>query len=157
MFFFNFVKMQFGEVFFFVVDDIYVYIFGDIMECMVVLDNVVWVGFIFKFKDVSILVDMLIYNYVLIDEQKMVLIEYFYVILNCYGYSFGLEVMLYDFLIEEFVVVCIVFKGFEVKVIFEVFDGLSIVICMNGQGKIFVGLISYEMKEGYVFFVGLMV
>jgi mannose-6-phosphate isomerase len=154
LFFLNFVKLQPGEALFLVADDIHAYISGDIMECMAASDNVVRAGLTPKFKDVSTLVDMLTYNFVPIDEQKMAPTEYPYATLNRQGYSSNSEVTLYDPPIEEFAVVRTVLKGPEAKATFEALDGPSIVICTGGQGKISVGPTSHDMKEGYVFFVG---
>lgn len=87
----------------------------------------------------------------------MELVDYFYVMFNRVVYSFGFEVKLYDFFIEEFSVVRMVFRGNGLKVMFDLLDGLSIIICMGGKGKISVGLIVKEIKEGYVYFVGVIV
>lgn len=152
--FLNFIKMQVGEALFLVADDIHAYVSGDIIECMAASDNVVRAGFTPKFKDVSTLVDMLTYNYAPIDEQKMVPAEYPYATLNRVGYSSGSAVLLYDPPIDEFAVVRSVLRGPDAKATFEPLDGPSIVICTNGSGTISVGPTSYEMKEGYVFFVG---
>ncbi|KAM0668203.1 hypothetical protein ACQRIT_000685 [Beauveria bassiana] len=154
LFFLNFIKMQPGEALFLVADDIHAYVSGDIMECMAASDNVVRAGFTPKFKDVSTLVDMLTYNYAPIEEQKMTPTEYPYATLNRAGYSSGSAVLLYDPPIDEFAVVRSVLRGPDAKATFEPLDGPSIVICTNGTGTISVGPTSYEMKEGYVFFVG---
>ncbi|KAJ6788636.1 hypothetical protein PWT90_10352 [Aphanocladium album] len=154
LFFLNFVKLQAGEALFLVADDIHAYVSGDIIECMAASDNVVRAGFTPKFKDVSTLVDMLTYNYAPIDEQKMTPTEYPYATLNRTGYSSGSAVLLYDPPIDEFAVVRSVLRGPDAKATFEPLDGPSIVICTNGSGTISVGPTSYEMKEGYVFFVG---
>ncbi|KAJ3477837.1 hypothetical protein NLG97_g8732 [Lecanicillium saksenae] len=154
LFFLNFVKLQAGEALFLVADDIHAYVSGDIIECMAASDNVVRAGFTPKFKDVSTLVDMLTYNYAPIDEQKMTPTEYPYATLNRAGYSSGSAVLLYDPPIDEFAVVRSVLRGPDAKATFEPLDGPSIVICTNGSGTISVGPTSYEMKEGYVFFVG---
>ncbi|OAA56833.1 mannose-6-phosphate isomerase, class I [Cordyceps fumosorosea ARSEF 2679] len=154
LFFLNFIKMQVGEALFLVADDIHAYVSGDIIECMAASDNVVRAGFTPKFKDVSTLVDMLTYNYAPIDEQKMTPTEYPYATLNRTGYSSGSAVLLYDPPIDEFAVVRSVLRGPGAKATFEPLDGPSIVICTNGTGTISVGPTTYEMKEGYVFFVG---
>lgn len=154
LFFLNFVKMEAGEALFLVADDIHAYVSGDIIECMAASDNVVRAGFTPKFKDVPTLVDMLTYNYAPIDEQKMTPAEYPYATLNRTGYSSGSAVVLYDPPIDEFAVVRSVLRGPDAKATFEPLDGPSIVICTNGAGTISVGPTSYEMKEGYVFFVG---
>ncbi|XWX01566.1 hypothetical protein V2A60_009594 [Cordyceps javanica] len=154
LFFLNFIKMNVGEALFLVADDIHAYVSGDIIECMAASDNVVRAGFTPKFKDVSTLVDMLTYNYAPIDEQKMTPTEYPYATLNRAGYSSGSAVLLYDPPIDEFAVVRSVLRGPEAKATFEPLDGPSIVICTNGSGTISVGPTTYEMKEGYVFFVG---
>lgn len=154
LFFLNFVKLDVGEALFLVADDIHAYVSGDIIECMAASDNVVRAGFTPKFKDVSTLVDMLTYNYAPIDEQKMVPTEYPYATLNRAGYSSGSAVLLYDPPIDEFAVVRSVLRGPDAKATFEPLDGPSIVICTTGSGTISVGPTSFEMKEGYVFFVG---
>ncbi len=154
LFFLNFIKMQVGEALFLVADDIHAYVSGDIIECMAASDNVVRAGFTPKFKDVSTLVDMLTYNYAPIDEQKMTPTEYPYATLNRTGYSSGSAVLLYDPPIDEFAVVRSVLRGPDAKATFEPLDGPSIVICTDGTGTISVGPTSYEIKEGYVFFVG---
>lgn len=154
LFFLNFVKLDVGEALFLVADDIHAYVSGDIIECMAASDNVVRAGFTPKFKDVDTLVDMLTYNYAPIDEQKMSPTEYPYATLNRTGYSSGSAVVLYDPPIDEFAVIRSVLRGPEAKATFEPLDGPSIVICTNGSGTISVGPTSYEMKEGYVFFVG---
>ncbi|EGX87682.1 mannose-6-phosphate isomerase, class I [Cordyceps militaris CM01] len=154
LFFLNFIKMDVGEALFLVADDIHAYVSGDIIECMAASDNVVRAGFTPKFKDVGTLVDMLTYNYAPIDEQKMVPTEYPYATLNRAGYSSGSAVLLYDPPIDEFAVVRSVLRGPDAKATFEPLDGPSIVICTNGTGTISVGPTTYEMNEGYVFFVG---
>lgn len=154
LFFLNFITMEPGEALFLVADDIHAYVSGDIVECMAASDNVVRAGFTPKFKDVSTLVDMLTYNYAPIDEQKMVPVDYPYATLNRDGYSSGSSIVLYDPPIEEFAVVMSTLKGKRAKATFDPLDGPSIVICTGGEGKISVGPTSYEMKEGYVFFVG---
>ncbi|CAM1509394.1 Fc.00g031330.m01.CDS01 [Cosmosporella sp. VM-42] len=154
LFFLNFVALQPGEALFLVADDIHAYVSGDIMECMAASDNVVRAGLTPKFKDVSTLVDMLTYNYAPIDEQKMNPSEYPYATLNRKAYSSGSAVVLYDPPIEEFAVVRTLLRGEGAKATFESLDGPSIIICTNGKGKISVGPTSFEMKEGYIFFVG---
>lgn len=154
LFFLNLVSLEPGEAMFLVADDIHAYISGDIMECMASSDNVVRAGLTPKFKDVPTLVDMLTYNFAPIDEQKMHPTEYPYATLNRKAYSSGSAVILYDPPIEEFSVVRTVLRGDAAKATFESLDGPSIIICTSGKGRIAVGPTSYEMKEGYVFFVG---
>lgn len=154
LFFLNFVTLQPGEALFLVADDIHAYVSGDIIECMAASDNVVRAGFTPKFKDVSTLVDMLTYNFAPIDEQKMVPTDYPYATLNRQAYSSGSAVALYDPPIDEFSVVRSQLRGPEAKATFDPLDGPSIVICSNGSGKISVGPTSFDVKEGYVFFVG---
>lgn len=154
LFFLNFVTLEPGEALFLVADDIHAYISGDIMECMAASDNVVRAGFTPKFKDVSTLVDMLTYNFAPIEQQKMTPTEYPYATLNRNAYSSGSGVVLYDPPIEEFSVVRTLLRGDGAKATFEPIEGPSIVICTSGKGRIAVGPTSYEMKEGYVYFVG---
>jgi mannose-6-phosphate isomerase len=154
LFFLNFVTLEPGEALFLVADDIHAYISGDIMECMAASDNVVRAGFTPKFKDVTTLVDMLTYNFAPIEQQKMAPTEYPYATLNRNAYSSGSAVALYDPPIEEFSVVRTLLRGNGAKATFEPIEGPSIVICTSGKGRIAVGPTSYEMKEGYVYFVG---
>ena len=154
LFFLNFVTMEPGEAMFLRADDIHAYIGGDIIECMAASDNVVRAGFTPKFKDVNTLVSMLTYDYAPIDEQKMTPTEYPYATLNRAGYSSGSEVMLYDPPIEEFSVIRSCLVGDKAKVTFEPLEGPSIVICTSGKGKISVGPMTQEIKEGFVYFVG---
>ena len=111
-------------------------------------------GFTPKFKDVSTLVDMLTYNFAPIEQQKMTPTEYPYATLNRNAYSSGSAVVLYDPPIEEFSVVRTLLRGDGAKATFEPIEGPSIVICTGGKGRIAVGPTSYEMKDGYVYFVG---
>lgn len=154
LFFLNFVTLQPGEALFLVADDIHAYISGDIVECMAASDNVVRAGLTPKFKDVPTLVDMLTYNYAPIDDQKMAPTDYPYATLNRTAYSSGSAVILYDPPIEEFSVVRSVLKGDGAKATFEPLEGPSIIICTSGKGKISVGPTAFDIKEGYVFFVG---
>lgn len=154
LFFLNFVTLQPGEALFLVADDIHAYVSGDIIECMAASDNVVRAGLTPKFKDVATLVDMLTYNYAPIDEQKMAPTEYPYATLNRTAYSSGSAVVLYDPPIDEFAVVRTLLRGQGAKATFEPLEGPSIVLCTSGRGKISVGPTSYEVEEGYVFFVG---
>ncbi|KAM5472354.1 Mannose-6-phosphate isomerase [Microsporum audouinii] len=155
LFFLNFIKLSPGEAMFLKADDIHAYISGDIVECMASSDNVVRAGFTPKFKDVSTLTSMLTYSYAPIEEQKMTPTEYPYMKMNTTAYSSGSSACLYDPPIEEFSVVKTDLKSAGAKATFEPINGPSIVICTAGEGRISVGPAkSFDMKEGYVFFVG---
>ncbi|KAF3482534.1 mannose-6-phosphate isomerase [Arthroderma uncinatum] len=155
LFFLNFIKLEPGEAMFLKADDIHAYISGDIVECMASSDNVVRAGFTPKFKDVSTLTSMLTYSYAPIEEQKMTPTEYPYMKMNTTAYSSGSSASLYDPPIEEFSVIKTDLKSAGAKATFEPIGGPSIIICTAGEGKISVGPAkSFDMKEGYVFFVG---
>ncbi|KAK2836062.1 Mannose-6-phosphate isomerase [Arthroderma sp. PD_2] len=155
LFFLNFIRLDPGEAMFLKADDIHAYISGDIVECMASSDNVVRAGFTPKFKDVSTLTSMLTYSYAPIEEQKMTPTEYPYMKMNTTAYSSGSSSSLYDPPIEEFSVIKTDLKSAGAKATFEPIGGPSIIICTAGEGKISVGPAkSFDMKEGYVFFVG---
>lgn len=154
VFFLNFVKLDVGESMFLKADDIHAYLDGDIMECMAASDNVVRAGFTPKFKDISTLSSMLTYSYAPIEEQKLETTDYAYCKFNATAFKADSSCTLYDPPIEEFAVLRTVLGSLGSKITYEPIEGPSIVICVQGKGKISVGPKSEEMKEGYVYFVG---
>ena len=126
----------------------------DIIECMASSDNVVRAGFTPKYQDIPTLTNMLTYSYAPISEQKMKPADYPYATFNKEAYSSGSTAILYDPPIEEFSVVKTELKKLGAKIVFQPIDGPSILICTKGSGKISVGPMIQEVKEGYVFFIG---
>lgn len=146
----NHVRLNVGEAMFLQAKDPHAYISGDIIECMAASDNVVRAGFTPKFKDVKNLVEMLTYAYGSVEKQKMPLLSF------AKSRGEAKKSVLYDPPIAEFSVLQTIFyeKAGD-KQEFDGFDGPSIVIATNGEGKISVkgSLAVSHVKTGFVFFV----
>lgn len=113
----------------------------DCVECMAASDNVVRAGLTPKFKDVAVLVDMLTYRYGSAESQKMK------------GKTFGPHSLLYDPPIDEFSVVLTRLEGQETEK-HEPIAGPSILIVTRGAGKLEVNNAQFDLKDGYVYFIG---
>ncbi|CCH40904.1 Mannose-6-phosphate isomerase [Wickerhamomyces ciferrii] len=142
----NHCKLEAGEAMFLQAKDPHAYISGDIIECMAASDNVVRAGFTPKFKDVENLVEMLTYNYDDVEKQKMSP--------QIFERSSGDgESKLYDPPIQEFSVLQTTFKNSLGKRVFKSFDGPSILIITNGEGKIISEGVELKAEPGYNFFI----
>ncbi|KAI8578121.1 hypothetical protein K450DRAFT_249132 [Umbelopsis ramanniana AG] len=67
----NYIKLAPGEAIFLGANEPHAYLSGDCVECMAASDNVVRAGLTPKFKDVTVLVDMLTYRYGSAKSQLM--------------------------------------------------------------------------------------
>lgn len=146
----NHVHLKAGEAMFLQAKDPHAYISGDIIECMAASDNVVRAGFTPKFKDVDNLVEMLTYAYGSVEKQKMPLLSF------AKSRGDAIKSVLYDPPIAEFSVLQTIFECAEgKKQDFDAFNGPSILIATNGEGKVSIkGESSTRaVKTGYVFFV----
>ncbi|XP_043258975.1 mannose-6-phosphate isomerase [Colletes gigas] len=70
IYFFNFITMQPGEAIYLGSNEPHAYLSGDCIECMACSDNVVRAGLTPKLKDVSTLIEMLMYNCEPISAKK---------------------------------------------------------------------------------------
>lgn len=112
---------------------------------MATSDNVVRAGLTPKFKDVDVLVNMLTYRYGSAESQKMTPVK------------FGEHSLLYDPPIDEFSVVWTKLGADEAEKQKPI-EGPSVLIVTSGSGKLTGEALKtesdYELKEGYVYFVG---
>ncbi|KAJ8657385.1 mannose-6-phosphate isomerase, class I [Lichtheimia ornata] len=137
----NYVTMEPGQAMFLGANEPHAYLSGDCVECMAASDNVVRAGLTPKFKDVAVLVDMLTYRYGSAESQKMK------------GESFGLHSLLYDPPIDEFSVVLTRLAEGQAET-HEPISGPSILIVTRGAGKLEADNSQFDLKDGYVYFVG---
>ncbi|KAI7905135.1 phosphomannose isomerase type I [Cokeromyces recurvatus] len=139
----NYVSMEPGQAIFLGANEPHAYLSGDCVECMATSDNVVRAGLTPKFKDVDVLVDMLTYRYGSAESQKMSPIK------------FADHSLLYDPPIEEFSVIWTKMDADKTEK-HNPIEGPSILIVTSGSGKMSndKDSNSYELKEGYVYFVG---
>jgi mannose-6-phosphate isomerase len=112
---------------------------------MAASDNVVRAGLTPKFKDVDVLVNMLTYRYGSAESQKMTPVK------------FGNHSLLYDPPIDEFSVVWTKMEAEETET-HKPIEGPSVLIVTSGSGTMTGEALKtesdYELKEGYVYFVG---
>lgn len=108
---------------------------------MAASDNVVRAGLTPKFKDVAVLVDMLTYRYGSAESQKMK------------GKTFGPHSLLYDPPIDEFSVVLTRLAQGDNET-HQPIAGPSILLVTRGAGKLEAGNSQFDLKDGYVYFVG---
>lgn len=108
---------------------------------MATSDNVIRAGLTPKFKDVDVLVEMLTYAYGSAESQKMTPVKY------------GDHSLLYDPPIDEFAVILTKLNREETEKHGSI-DGPSVLIITSGSGKLTGEKSDYELKEGYVYFIG---
>ncbi|KAI8369467.1 phosphomannose isomerase type I [Radiomyces spectabilis] len=137
----NYVAMEPGQAIFLGANEPHAYLSGDCVECMAASDNVVRAGLTPKFKDVKVLVDMLTYRYGSAESQKMTPTQ------------FGTYSLLYDPPIEEFSVALTRIKADQVEK-HEPLAGPSIMIVTGGNGTLTANDQSFDIEEGYVYFIG---
>ena len=146
----NHVRLNAGEAMFLQAKDPHAYISGDIIECMAASDNVVRAGFTPKFKDIDTLVSMLTYAYGSVEKQKMPLLSF------SRSKGDAQKSVLYDPPIAEFSVLQTIFnKKKGDKQDFSGFNGPSIMIATNGEGKISIKGSGdcKTVNTGYVYFI----
>ncbi|KAI9488533.1 phosphomannose isomerase type I [Zychaea mexicana] len=137
----NYVTMEPGQAMFLGANEPHAYLSGDCVECMAASDNVVRAGLTPKFKDVNVLVEMLTYRYGSAESQKMT------------PQSFGSHSLLYDPPIDEFSVALTSLKTEETEE-HKPIPGPSILIVTSGSGSLKAQGSTFDLKEGYVYFVG---
>ena len=141
----NYVIMEPGQAIFLGANEPHAYLSGDCVECMAASDNVVRAGLTPKFKDVDVLVNMLTYRYGSAESQKMTPVK------------FGNHSLLYDPPIDEFSVVWTKMEAEESET-HKPIEGPSVLIVTSGSGTMTGEALKtesdYELKEGYVYFVG---
>ncbi|KAI8070579.1 phosphomannose isomerase type I [Gilbertella persicaria] len=137
----NYVSMAPGQAIFLGANEPHAYLSGDCVECMATSDNVVRAGLTPKFKDVDVLVDMLTYRYGSAESQKMA------------GEKFADHSLLYDPPIDEFAVIWTSMTSGQTEQHPSI-QGPSILIVTSGSGQLTSQDTTFELKEGYVYFVG---
>ncbi|KAI9256960.1 mannose-6-phosphate isomerase [Sporodiniella umbellata] len=139
----NYVSMEPGQAIFLGANEPHAYLSGDCVECMAASDNVVRAGLTPKFKDVDVLVDMLTYRYGSAESQKMVPVK------------FGGHSLLYDPPIDEFAVIWAQLKGSQIEN-HPPIEGPSVLIVTSGNGQLSSEESdqTYDLQEGYVYFIG---
>lgn len=141
----NYIVMEPGQAIFLGANEPHAYLSGDCVECMATSDNVVRAGLTPKFKDVDVLVNMLTYRYGSAESQKMTPIK------------FGEHSLLYDPPIDEFSVVWTKLGAEETEKQKPI-EGPSVLIVTSGCGRLTGEALKtesdYELKEGYVYFIG---
>ncbi|RCH84325.1 Mannose-6-phosphate isomerase, partial [Rhizopus stolonifer] len=139
----NYVSMEPGQAIFLGANEPHAYLSGDCVECMAASDNVVRAGLTPKFKDVDVLVNMLTYRYGSAESQKMTPVR------------LGDHSLLYDPPIDEFAVIWANLKGSQTEHHPSI-EGPSVLIVTSGSGqfKSSESDETYDLQEGFVYFVG---
>ncbi|CAG8631503.1 13444_t:CDS:2 [Acaulospora morrowiae] len=140
----NHVILEPGQAIFLGANEPHAYLSGDCVECMAASDNVVRAGLTPKFKDVTVLLDMLTYRYGSAESQ----------ILNPIPYDNSKSSFLYNPPIEEFAVLLTRLDEQNKKEMCEGIAGPSIIIVTEGKGNLLVNDRSERLGPGSVFFVG---
>ncbi|CAG8529992.1 4348_t:CDS:2 [Diversispora eburnea] len=141
----NYIKLEPGQAIFLGANEPHAYLSGDCVECMAASDNVVRAGLTPKFKDVSVLVNMLTYKYGSAKSQ----------ILKPTPYNNSKNSLLYDPPIEEFSVILTRLNPQNNKrEVFEGIAGPSILIVTEGKGSLLIDNKSKNLEPGSIFFIG---
>ncbi|KAI9792454.1 MAG: hypothetical protein M1816_002338 [Peltula sp. TS41687] len=143
----NYLVLNPGDSIFVPADGIHAYLHGDIVECMARSDNMISVGFCPRAErdDPELFANALTFSPRSPDEALLPS--------NSFDRATNGKTRIFEPPIDEFNMLLTKLAAGEDESI-KALHGPSIVIVTGGEGKMTADGTTYELKEGYVFFVG---